>query len=296
MTRICLLLLCAMLISAGGVNAVIIEVNPDGSGDATTIQGGIDLAVSGDRVYIVAGTYYESGITVDGKNIYLTFASGSAPLIKSPVEGSGTALILKNVTSAFMLFFVNIESFGTGISIEGGSPLITDCYLKDNATGIIVSGASSNPSLTNNIIENFTTAVDVAGGTVSLRNHTIVEGITGINVSGGAVNAFHNIIYRCVTGAQCSGGSLNLSCDDFWENTVNYSGCGPGTGDFFEMPRFCYGASSQPGLYYLHVDSPCWAENNPCGVDIGALTLIAGCSGTATRDASWGRIKRIYAE
>lgn len=298
MAGIRLALLCFMLLPAAGARAVIYTVNPDGTGHSTTIQGGIDLAVSGDRVYIVSGTYYESEITVDGKDIIVTYASATtpAPIIRSPVEGSGTALILRNVTSSFWLFYVHIVGFETGVSIESGSPLITDCNLKDNVTGIIIGGGASSPTLSRNIIENFTTAVAIEGGAVSMKNHTIAEGMTGISVSGGTVDAFRNIIYRCLTGAQCTGGSLVLSCNDLWENAADYSGCGPGAGDIYEMPRFCYEATTQPGPYYLHVDSPCWAANNPCGVNIGALTGVAGCSGTAAREASWGSIKGIFQE
>lgn len=298
MAGIRLMLLCFMLFPAAGARAVIYTVNPDGTGHSTTIQGGIDLAVSGDRVYIVSGTYYESGITVDGKDIIVAYASATAPapIVKSPAPGSGTAFILRNVTSSFWLFYVNIEGFETGVSIESGSPLITDCSLKDNATGIYVGAGSSSPSLSRNVIENFTTAVAIEGGAVSLRNHTIVEGGTGISVSGGTVDAPRNIIYRCLTGAHCAGGSLALSCNDLWENTADYSGCVPGTGDIYQMPRFCYEATTLPGLYYLHVDSPCWAANNPCGANIGALTNVAGCSGTAASEASWGSIKGIFRE
>ncbi|MBC8525944.1 MAG: hypothetical protein H8D22_03585, partial [Candidatus Cloacimonetes bacterium] len=51
------LLLIALFISAVALNAEIITVNWDGSGDYTTIQEGINASSNGDTVLVADGTY-----------------------------------------------------------------------------------------------------------------------------------------------------------------------------------------------------------------------------------------------
>ncbi|HSG27774.1 MAG TPA: hypothetical protein VLA34_04780, partial [Candidatus Krumholzibacterium sp.] len=122
------------------------------------------------------------------------------------------------------------------------------------------------------------------------------EGTTGLVCSSGSVAFIKNIIYRCATGVSCTGGSVISDCNDLWENTLDHSGCAQGATDLFVMPMFCYEAGGSPGPYYLHIDSPCWSTNNTCGVSIGAFTTTYGCTGVATEESTWGRIKQLYSE
>lgn len=289
------LIFCAIMVISTGVYAQIV-VDQSGSGNATTIQAGIDLAPDGGFVTINGGIYLETDITIDGKDITIWFGD-DIPIVRSPSAGTGTGMIFRNVTSGAWLYAIKFEAFDTAILVDDCSPDINYCTITDCTTGISVSGNQAGADLAYNLIENFTTAVEVLGGTaIQIRNHTLAEGTTGISVSGGVVSVDRNIIYRCITGTECLGGTVTFFCNDFSENTSDYSGCSQGAEDFFQPPRFCYEAGASPGPYWLHEDSPCWAANNSCGVNLGAFTATYGCTGVAAKETSWGEIKQLYME
>jgi hypothetical protein len=187
------------------------------------------------------------------------------------------------------------REFARGISVDNGAGTYWYCNIIDCGTGIEVSGASSAPSIMFSLVDSCGTGMRVIDGSgVSARNMTIVNADTGIESLGGSTIFNLSIINGCVTGAFCSGGSISLSCNNFYLNMANYSGCAAGVDDFYGLTRFCYAAGGSPGPYYLHVDSPCWAENNACGVDVGTYTQSPGCTGTAVEETSWGTIKKMH--
>ena len=59
------------ILVASEVTAATINVNPDGSGDFTTIQAAVDTAVGGDTVAVAPGVYVEN-VVLTGANIILT--------------------------------------------------------------------------------------------------------------------------------------------------------------------------------------------------------------------------------
>lgn len=93
-------------------SAATIRVTQDGSGAAQTIQGGIDLATSGDTVLVESGTYHEV-LDYKGRNIVVISTSGPAGTI---VDGSGildTVVKFKSGEGATAVL--------SGFTIRGGS-------------------------------------------------------------------------------------------------------------------------------------------------------------------------------
>ena len=153
----------------------------------------------------------------------------------------------------------------------------------------------SSPDLGYSLIDSCTTAVSIEQSVnTTVRNNTIVNSSIGVIVVSGNVSITRNIISSCGTGVECSDGLISNDCNDFWNNQNDYVGCSAGTGDIFEDPIFCYFTSPSPDLYYLHRDSPCWASNNSCGVNMGAFIYTVGCEGEAVEETSWGAIKAMY--
>lgn len=269
-------------------------VKADGSGDAPTIHAAIDSAVTGDGIVVWGGYYTEDDLVVDGKDINFQYQNGTPVLISSSYQ-SGTGITFRNVGAGSNLLGFEFREYGTGISIENGAGMYWYCNIIDCRTGIEVSGVTSSPAIMFSMVDSCGTGMSVLGGSaISVRNMTIVGAETGVENLGGSFALTRSIINDCTTGASCIGGSTTLSCNNFHLNTVNYSGCAAGTGDFYGLTRFCFAAGGSPAPYYLHADSPCWAENNVCGFDVGAFTQSPGCTGTAIEESSWGSIKKMH--
>lgn len=270
-------------------------VYPDGSGgDAPTIQAAVDSAASGDWILLKGGIYHESGIVINGKAVQIDRFDGLATII-SPVPGEGTCITIRNVPSGFTLNSLSFRGFETALAVENSSGYFQWFNVSSCFRGLAISGAASSPLVHYALIDSCSTGIEIAGGSaVQLNNETIAHCSTGIASNGGNAAVARCIVYSCSVGVACSGGIVDLSCNDFFLCSVNYSGCTAGSTDFYADPMFCLGVPSSPGPYWLHKDSPCFTGSNPCGVRVGAFVSIAGCTGTAVEEASWGAIKQLY--
>ncbi len=92
---------CVLVLLSTPAIATEFVVDPGGSGDALTIQAGLDLASAGDLVTVLAGTYAENITMVSG--VELVGASGSGSTI---IDGNGDICI-------------NCEQCGLGTRISG---------------------------------------------------------------------------------------------------------------------------------------------------------------------------------
>jgi hypothetical protein len=292
--RMTVIALFSVLLSVSGAAAATWEVYPDGHGTTPTIQSAIDsAAVSGDGIRVWGGTYYEDDLLVEDKSIMFQAYNGVA-VITSSIPSTGTGITLRGTGPGFVFTGFEIRDFATGVAVEDCSPTIWFSTLAGCGTGIDIAGASV-PSVSNCLVEDCGTGVRFSGGSGSVvGNMTVVGCGTGIETAGGAITWRRNIIDSCDTGALCTGGSATLTCNDIYLCTVPYSGCTPGAGDISEMPRFCYAASSTSNPYLIHIDSPCWARNNACDVNMGAFTQSYGCEGTPLEETSWGAVKKLH--
>ena len=286
-------------------------VNPAGTGDALTVQAGIDSATSGDTVLVACGTYYEhdlimkSGVCLKGEN-------SLPPCVTIDAEHKGKLINCTNSESSTViedLLMINGSSYGMTCStsrlpIQG--PTVNNCIFSQN-TNPTVDVLVSSPSFYNCIFfENSGSAgtiVIVYAGSEALISHcTFFNNSTGVAVGMEGTATIENCIL-----AYCQQWSIydademswyGISCSDFYANgsperdaalVQQFPSC------FIADPQFC----GIPGSdnFYLQSDSPCAPGNHPsgnaCGI-IGALPVL--CGSVKTESRTWGSVKALYGE
>jgi predicted outer membrane repeat protein len=150
--RPALLLLLVHGLSVAAVSARTWHIFPNGSGDAPTIQAGIDSAVTGDTVELAAGTYLGSGnkdVDYMGKPVTVRSASGNPEDCFIDCEATVTdrhrAFVFQSQeTEASRLEGVTIrngwgpnapplnQSNGGAIYCNRASPTIENCVFENN--------------------------------------------------------------------------------------------------------------------------------------------------------------------
>ena len=97
----------------------------DGTGDAPTIQAGIDSAAVGDTVLVGPGTYHEV-IDFLGKNVVVKSSSGPEVTI---LDGSGLGRYVVSILShegrSAVLEGLTVTGGGLGVAIFQATPSIT---------------------------------------------------------------------------------------------------------------------------------------------------------------------------
>ncbi len=292
--RVPILFLACICSAAAALSAADWHVYPSGSGDAATIAEAAELAVTGDIIYVHAGTYVEEGILFDGKDVMIVTPDGRV-YVNAPVPGSGTCITIRGATAGFQLPNLYFAGFDTALSLEDASPWVQFVTVSECGTGMTVGGASA-PFIMNSVIDTCETGVEITGAIgATLRNLTIVGCSAGVSVSGGDITVTRCIVYGCGTGIVCGGGSVTLTCNDLFANGAQYDGCEAGPSDLALDPIFCFYTPPSTNPYYLHSDSPCLPSAEPCGPGtyVGFYGT-AGCTGTAVEEGSWGAIKSLY--
>ncbi len=167
---------CLVLSMAGSAQADIYYVPPD----ATTIQGGIDLASNGDTVVVHPDIYWED-INLNGKDIIVT-SSGGPYVTKIYGSGNGSVVTLagwessSSELSGFTISYGN-SGDGGGIFCDGAATLIRDNVIEYNTAqggggGIYTSGYDTQ-LIQENIIR-FNYAGHRGGGISCERDYAVV--------------------------------------------------------------------------------------------------------------------------
>ncbi len=189
------------------------RVRPDGTGDAPTVQAGIDSSEDGDVVLVGPGTYYEN-INLEGKAIHLLSKSGPVVTV---LDGSREDSTVVNCESG-----ETNDTIIEGFTITGGRGWTP---LGDTTTkaGGGISCYHSTPIIRNNVI----------------RDNQALNGPRGGNSRGGAINigsrgASQPMIVEgnIIEGNYCSrnSGGINIAGPCIIQDNV-IRGNSTGTGD-----------------------------------------------------------------
>jgi hypothetical protein len=137
MGRSLLVVLVISVLTPGIALAETWVVLPDSTGDAPTIQAGIDSASAGDTVLVMAGTYYECGIVIK-EGVYLTSETGTADCVTIDAQGQGRILSCNwcDSTTTIVGFTIangrKIHNRGGGMYCSASDLRMTNCNFHNN--------------------------------------------------------------------------------------------------------------------------------------------------------------------
>ena len=179
------LLLFCIYVSTVSATQIIVDIN--GSGQTTSIQSGINMAINGDTVLVMPGIYFEN-INFNGKTIVLAsqylFTNNSVDINQTIIDGNMQDGVVKVISgegegTRFVGFTVqnglNLDEFSGagGVSIENSTLNIEKCKIIDNyaiRTGGVES-KNGTIALDSCIISNNRSLLKSAGG-LSIKNNS----------------------------------------------------------------------------------------------------------------------------
>lgn len=285
-------------------------VTSDGTGDAPTIQAGIDAASPGDEVVVAAGTYTWStqggdSTALNGptmvtmrSGVVLRSESGSEVTILD-AEMKGRAVRLNSISNA------RLEGFTIS---RGNAPYAAPSPFANTSGGGILCRFSFGIQIRGNVLRDNASwagggGVSILDSDVVLANNIVSQnaselGPGGVLVGGGGTNAQitgNTFAENIAGGVLCNGTTATISGNLILDNHRNSRGLnGIGVECFnSNVTLSCNNAwgnmdgdylcalgpeniSDDPllcvnnGSYRLLANSPCLPDNNACGILIGA--------------------------
>ena len=326
------ILLAALALTPGPASARTWYVNPEGTGDAASIEIAVeDSAASGDTVMLADGTYYGStaiGVWA-GKSVTVRSESGdpAACLLEwtGGVFGVAGSLSLRDVTvtaswavisssggwaRAYGCIFENCTAdvvFRLTSYATGGA---SGCVFRDNTHPVCAVGKNVNASFTGclflrNSAPNGSILNGGDGNATTFTACTFVDNTTSGDMFACPFCCCDIYLTRCIitgsSGGYCAGSVayMVLTCCNVWGNADgDYVGCFSGQegerGNFSADPLFC---DPEAEDYRLADCSPCLPGYHPeeydCEGTVGAFGAACIC-GEATEPTTWGAIKAMY--
>jgi hypothetical protein len=285
-------------------------ITPGGTGDAPTVQAGIDSSTAGDTVLVACGTYYEHDIIMKS-GVCLKGEVGFPPCAVLDAQHQ-SKLVISHSNDASTLIEGLTLSHASVCAVDCVWSFVTvrDCVFSDNVgQGFVVTIVFGAPRFYNclfygNHSEDHYPApvIAVAYSTThaTLSHCTIAENSAGVTVNADAgITVENSIIAFCMDGNAFGGDETtawaDISCCNLFGNhgSEDSLAAASGIACFSADPQFCGILGSRN--FYLQSDSPCAPGNHPggneCGV-IGALPALCGAVEAQTK--TWGNIKSLY--
>jgi hypothetical protein len=250
-------------------------IRPDGSGDAPTIQAGVDSAASFERVILEAGVFAGPGnydIDFHGKPVTLS-ARDESTVAVIDCGGNGRAFDFhsgeSNSTRVVGVRVVNGMSAGDGGAIlceQGASPTLVNCLIsRSSAAG---DGGA---------IAALDSSAAVIQGCTFVDNESNSGAAVYIAPSSGCELKNCVIAFNQGVGVVYLGDNSNaIECSDVYSNseadyltTLDFSSS---NNNFSVDPQFCDTAALDFELLYT---TSCKSDATPCGEWVGATRI--GC-------------------
>ena len=181
-------------------------------GDYPTIQEAINASSDGDTIQLVQGLYTESNINVNSTvTIQGTVVDGDPVTIVQRLTDGQPVFVISNgnATLRGLQILPVSGTFGTGISITGGSPTIDNCYISGH-TSSGISCVWSNPHITNCTISANSA---VSGGGIYCRgSESTISGctITG-NTAGTGGGIYVDLFSPTISNCHITGNTANAN-------------------------------------------------------------------------------------
>lgn len=308
------------------------HIKSDGTGDAPTIQAGVDSAAVTDTVSVAPGTYSHSTEVLIGgvvkkvnvhlyKNIFL-IAEDSFHNTVLDFSDNDHAVYINGTESALLKGFhiYLLPDWGGYKPPKGHSVYCASgCAIEFNlvrynfyGTAIYIHDDSAYPKIVrgNVLLHNYA-GVHVCASKVTVENNTVFSDTSvefGVGVFFSPDCASELIIQNniLVWGSRaidcypaCDPGAFMIRCNGLHETILDAD---RGSASFaldpsnFDIPwgnpQFC-GAGA--GNFYLQSDSPCAPGNHPRGYDCGFVGAYpVNCGTTPAERSTWGNVKSLY--
>jgi len=284
-------------------------ITADGTGDAPSIQAGLDSALAGDTVLVECGTYNEHDIRMKA-GVYLKGEPNPLSCVIIDARKLGKGLICDSNHKATVIEGLTlVNCLVPALQCSGSSPSVLNCIFAYNESPAVVIDFWA-PSFSHCIFYgNFspnqwpspTIIVAYAGGMATISNCTFLNNSAGVSLTTDGTAIVENSIFADCTdgfslGSDDSSWFTSITCCTFWNNAYAADDSftvSANPGCFIADPRFC--GSSGSVNYYLQSDSPCAPGNHPNGYDCGLIgALPVNCTKVETKNRSWGFIKALY--
>ena len=216
-----LLGLCALICHGAAFAGSIIRVKPTGSDSNSgaswplakqTIQAALAAAVSGDDIWVAAGTYTGSVALKTGVGLYGGFAGSEESASERDWRANVTTLDGQQATNVVVIPAMAEFCSLDGFAVANGA---TDYY-----GGGIYCANGSRAEIRHNVIENNFAALMGGGIYCDYSSHPVIEGnvIRGNDCPGGSgFNGFGGAVHLHLCGGNVFN---NVICD----NTADYGG------------------------------------------------------------------------
>ncbi len=260
-------------------------IKPDGTGDAPTIQAGIDSAGVGDTVLVACGTYYEHDIVIKS-GMHLTSEMELAECVTIDAQQQGRVFYCDHVDDTGIVGFTvtgGLGDHGGGMYCGYSSPRLAYCVFSGNSATIVGGGLRcmdysspliANCTFTDNSAQN-------GGGGIGCFNHsspTLLSCTFANNVAisfdGGGMSCWVDCsptLDACTFSGNLagrSGGGMDL-----WTSRADLSGC------TFAGNAAAYAGG---GMHCINTSSPsivnCTFTDNSAGGGGGGLYCRYGSS------------------